>query len=82
MNRKPLTGLLLLGLFLLALLLVWKPWAPQEPKVKLGLDLKGGLRIVLEAAVENPTPDDLEKARTVLENRINALGVAEPLIQV
>ncbi len=32
--------------------------------------------------MENPTPDDLEKARTVLENRINALGVAEPVIQI
>mgnify|MGYP003433167368 FL=1 len=74
MNRKNLTSLFLLGVFLLALLFVWKPWAPEEPKVRLGLDLKGGLRIVLEADVENPTLDDLEKARTVLENRINALG--------
>jgi SecD/SecF fusion protein len=82
MNRKLTTGLLLLGLFLLSLLAVWKPWAPEEPKVRLGLDLKGGLRILLEADVENPTPDDLEKARTVLENRINALGVAEPVIQI
>jgi SecD/SecF fusion protein len=82
MNRKLLKGLFLLGLFLLAILFVWKPWAPEEPKVRLGLDLKGGLRILLEADVESPTPDDLEKARTVLENRINALGVAEPLIQI
>jgi SecD/SecF fusion protein len=82
MNRKLTTGLLLLGLFLLSLLAVWKPWAPSEPKIRLGLDLKGGLRILLEADVENPTPDDLEKARTVLENRINALGVAEPVIQI
>lgn len=82
MNRKNLTSLFLLGVFLLALLFVWKPWAPEEPKVRLGLDLKGGLRIVLRADVENPTLDDLEKARTVLENRINALGVAEPLIQI
>ena len=82
MNRKLLKGLFLLGLFLLAILFVWKPWAPEEPKVRLGLDLKGGLRILLEADVENPTPDDLEKARTVLENRINALGVAEPVIQI
>ena len=82
MNRKLTLGLLLLGLFLLTLLFVWKPWAPEEPKIRLGLDLKGGLRIVLEADVENPTPDDLEKARAVLENRINALGVAEPLIQI
>lgn len=36
-----LTSLFLLGVFLLALLFVWKPWAPEEPKVRLGLDLKG-----------------------------------------
>ncbi|WP_347241830.1 protein translocase subunit SecD [Thermus sp.] len=82
MNRKWTTEIFLLALFLGALLLVWKPWAPQEPKIRLGLDLKGGLRVLLEADVENPTPDDLEKARAVLENRINALGVAEPLIQI
>ncbi|MGQ9753823.1 MAG: protein translocase subunit SecD [Thermaceae bacterium] len=76
------TGVLLLLALLGGMLLLWKPWAKDEPKIRLGLDLKGGLRIVLEADVENPTLDDLEKARTVLENRINALGVAEPLIQL
>ena len=82
MNRKNLTSLFLLCVCLLGLVCVWKPWVPEESKVRRCLDLKGGLRIVLEADVENPTLDDLEKARTVLENRINALGVAEPLIQI
>ncbi len=82
MNKHLWQGLLLLGFLILSLVAFWKPWAPDEPKVNLGLDLKGGLRIVLEAKVENPTPEDLEKARLVLENRINALGVAEPLIQI
>lgn len=76
------TGVLLLLIALASILFLWKPWAQDEPKIRLGLDLKGGLRIVLEADVESPTQDDLEKARTVLENRINALGVAEPLIQI
>ncbi|GGM94721.1 protein translocase subunit SecDF [Thermus composti] len=80
--KKNLSGALLLALLLLALVFLWKPWAPKEPKIHLGLDLQGGLRIVLEAKVPRPTLDDLEKARTILENRINALGVAEPLIQI
>ncbi len=82
MQRKIGQALLFAVIFLLALLALWKPWAKDEPKIRLGLDLKGGLRIVLEADVPKPTLDDLEKARTVLENRINSLGVAEPLIQI
>ena len=77
------TGWFLLAVFLLALLGIWKPWAPpDEPRFKLGLDLQGGLRIVLKTSVDNPTKEELEQVRTVLENRINALGVAEPLIQI
>lgn len=80
------TGILLLALLLGSLVAIWKPWAPSEPKIKLGLDLQGGLRVVLK--VDNPNPDrtkakdDLDKARTVIENRINAIGVAEPLVQI
>ncbi|MER3482566.1 MAG: protein translocase subunit SecDF [Meiothermus sp.] len=80
------TGILLLALLLGSLVAIWKPWAPAEPKIKLGLDLQGGLRVVLK--VDNPNPDrtkakdDLDKARTVIENRINAIGVAEPLVQI
>ncbi|MER3537177.1 MAG: protein translocase subunit SecDF [Thermus sp.] len=80
--KKTWTGVFLLLVFLASILFLWKPWAKAEPRIRLGLDLKGGLRIVLQADVPNPTRDDLEKARTVLENRINALGVAEPLIQI
>lgn len=80
------TGTLLLALLIGSLVAIWKPWAPAEPKIKLGLDLQGGLRVVLK--VDNPNPDrtkakdDLDKARTVIENRINAIGVAEPLVQI
>jgi protein-export SecD/SecF family membrane protein len=52
----------------------------------LGLDLKGGVHLSLEAQPkEDGTPvtdDDLEKARTVIEKRVNNLGVSEPSIQV
>jgi SecD/SecF fusion protein len=82
MSRNTINGIFLVLLFLASILVVWRPWAPaDEARIKLGLDLQGGLRIVLKT-VNPPTEDDLEKARTVLENRINALGVAEPLVQI
>lgn len=82
MSRKWVVGIFLLLLFLASLLVLWKPWAPSEPKIKLGLDLQGGLRIVLEPTTSSFTRQDLDVARTVIENRVNALGVAEPLVQI
>jgi protein-export membrane protein SecD len=53
--------------------------------VNLGLDLQGGMRLVLEVDRSNiekgQDKDLLDRAFTVIENRINALGVAEPTIQ-
>ncbi|WP_176738133.1 protein translocase subunit SecD [Micromonospora inyonensis] len=50
-----------------------------EPK--LGLDLVGGTRLTLEATntVDGrpPNAESLEEARQIIENRVNALGVAE-----
>ncbi|HGY08935.1 MAG TPA: protein translocase subunit SecD, partial [Oceanithermus profundus] len=82
MKKIDSTAVLLLVLFAAALVAMWKPWAPDEPMINLGLDLKGGLRVVLQTDDPNPDPDDLDKARLVIENRINGLGVAEPLIQI
>lgn len=53
---------------------------PYEQHVKLGLDLKGGVMVRLEAP-ENATDDDIEKAVAVLDNRVNGLGVTEPEIR-
>ncbi|MBI4086860.1 protein translocase subunit SecD [Candidatus Kaiserbacteria bacterium] len=53
---------------------------------KLGLDLSGGSRLVYEADVSDIESGDVAEAmnalRDVIENRINAFGVAEPLVQV
>ncbi|QOC92624.1 protein translocase subunit SecD [Micromonospora craniellae] len=50
-----------------------------EPR--LGLDLVGGTRMTLEATNtidgRAPTADNLEKARQIIESRVNAYGVAE-----
>lgn len=57
---------------------------PLAQSIKQGLDLQGGTHIVLEAedAGENKVTDDaVERARQILERRINEMGLAEPLIQ-
>src|SRR5687768_5956496 len=52
---------------------------------RLGLDLQGGLQVLLEADLPADTPVDaaaMETARSIIENRTNALGVSENLIQL
>ncbi|WP_287131344.1 protein translocase subunit SecD [Candidatus Cyanaurora vandensis] len=54
--------------------------------ISKGLDLVGGTQLTLEAQptaeVKEITPEVLQGVKTVLEQRINALGTKEPLIQV
>lgn len=57
---------------------------PIKGKIHLGLDLRGGVHIVLQAkgTPENPvTSDSLERLLAVLRNRIDQYGIAEPVIQ-
>jgi protein-export membrane protein SecD len=58
------------------------PPAPMD--TKLGLDLQGGLRGEYQArgTADRPvTAEDLSDIRTIIENRINAFGVSEPIVQ-
>ena len=50
----------------------------------LGLDLKGGLEVVLKAVPpkgKQLTSDDLDRSVTIMRNRIDKLGVSEPEIR-
>ena len=55
----------------------WK----ERLEPRLGLDLVGGTRMTLQATNsldgQPPTPENLEEARRIIDNRVNALGVAE-----
>lgn len=56
----------------------------RDIKVHQGLDLQGGLQVLLEADVpsnQKVDPEALETARFIVENRVNGLGVVEPLVQ-
>lgn len=50
--------------------------------LKLGLDLQGGTQLVYRAEDPNVTKEQMDGVAKVIERRINAFGVAEPLIQV
>ncbi len=50
-------------------------------KATLGLDLQGGVMVRLEAP-EGTSMEDMEAAKSVIENRINGLGVAEPEVRL
>ncbi len=60
-------------------------WVAKYP-FKLGLDLKGGVHLVYKADVSKIDSKEVGNAMTalkdVIERRINAFGVAEPIIQV
>lgn len=57
----------------------------QELKIHQGLDLLGGTHLVYEADMskvpDSERGDALEGVKAVLDRRINALGVSEPVIQ-
>ena len=42
-----------------------------------GLDLQGGVSVLMEIQDENVTKEDLEKTRQLIDLRVNKLGVAE-----
>ncbi len=63
----------------------WQDERGRDLQIKLGLDLKGGLQIFLGTDLPNgvqPTADQMETVRRIVEQRVNGLGVAEPLVQL
>lgn len=69
-------------LFLVGLC-VYFAWPPQQ-KIHLGLDLKGGmhilLRVELDKVPEKAREGAVDRAIEVIKNRIDQFGVREPLI--
>ncbi|HOQ09592.1 MAG TPA: protein translocase subunit SecD [Syntrophomonadaceae bacterium] len=58
-------------------------YQPLLNNINLGLDLRGGLRVVLEAEElegEKVTQDTIEKALGILRTRVDALGVKETVL--
>lgn len=53
--------------------------------LQLGLDLKGGAQLTIQVQpteqIKEIKTEDLQAVKKVIENRINGLGVAEPVVQ-
>jgi SecD/SecF fusion protein len=77
-----LVGLIALALAGVAVLAV--PASPAHKKVTLGLDLQGGLEVVLKAVPpKNRTCDSacMDRSVSIMRSRIDKLGVSEPEIR-
>jgi SecD/SecF fusion protein len=81
------TYLILIGAIVAALVgavLLAVPGSPIYKKPVLGLDLRGGLEVVLKAVPPKGhtlTSEDLDRSVSIMQNRINKLGVSEPEIR-
>jgi len=78
------TSIAIISIIIVALaFLAFFTYQPIIKNIKLGLDLQGGLHVVLQAqekAGKTITADTIQKSIGVLEKRVNALGVSEPII--
>jgi SecD/SecF fusion protein len=69
----------LVGVGLLAI-----PGSPLEQRPTLGLDLQGGLEVTLQAVPPRDrelTKEDLDRSVSIMRDRVDKLGVAEPEIR-
>ena len=86
----------LLGIMSIAIVSLWMIWPPftikdsqgkvvQKGKINLGLDLQGGMHVVLRVDTEkvpmDAKKDALDRAIEVIRNRIDQFGVGEMSIQ-
>ncbi len=88
-KRRVYAALILIVGFALALFIHYSQKPDQgfisKFPFKLGLDLNGGTHLVYRAYTSDLAPEDIGDAmqslRNVIDARINALGVSEPIIQ-
>ena len=72
-------------LILTTVLIIASVFTPPSEKINQGLDIRGGLSVVLSAQStdgEEVTPEEMESSRQVIESRVNALGASEATVQI
>lgn len=81
-NRRNMWLLIVTTILVIASIFMFMP--PQD-KINQGLDIQGGLSVVLTAEGTDGhevTQEDMEKSRAIIESRVNALGASEATVQV
>jgi SecD/SecF fusion protein len=86
--RERRNNLLLMGAIAAALvgaLLLAVPGSPAYKKPTLGLDLQGGLEVVLRAIPDKGqqiNSAQMQTAQSIIESRVNSIGVASPNVAI
>jgi preprotein translocase subunit SecD len=83
-SRSHLLTVALIALALVGVVSLAIPSSPFHRDVKKGLDLQGGLEVVLEAQAppgHKLTAVDLDRSVQIMRNRIDKLGVSSPEIR-
>jgi len=83
-NRNLLSLLLIISATGLALAVNFAPnniFFGRDVSIRLGLDLQGGIQVLLRSADPDATADEIATAARVIEQRVNALGVGETVVQ-
>ncbi|MFH0877995.1 MAG: protein translocase subunit SecD [Candidatus Omnitrophota bacterium] len=74
--------LLILGIVAVACFLAF----PLQRRISLGLDLQGGMYLILQVDTSklsaNAKEDAVERALEIIRNRIDEFGVKEPIVQI
>ena len=79
-NRRNVWLLVLTTLLVIGSVIMFTP--PNE-KINQGLDIQGGLSVVLTAksdTSEAVSAEDMESSRSIIESRVNALGASEATV--
>ena len=83
-RKNTLVFIIILALFAFAICAIIYPLFGRE-EMRWGLDLQGGIHMVYKADLSSIEPSErdnaMEGAKEILSNRVNPLGVTEPLIQ-
>ncbi len=61
------------------------PIKPIQDRMKLGLDIKGGVYVVMEADTDlkgDELREAMEQTQAVIEERVNQMGLAEPVVTI
>jgi len=78
---RRIVGLILIVVVVAAVYAYFTAVNPVTRYVKEGLDLKGGVHVVLQAT-KPATLADMKKAETIITYRANKFGISEPSIQL
>ncbi|MDA3936818.1 MAG: hypothetical protein PF636_08180 [Actinomycetota bacterium] len=77
-------NVLSLALIVVLVGVAWWGFWPLDEKITQGLDIQGGLSVILTAQETSATPvtsDVMERAELVVRNRVDRLGASEVTVQ-